>query len=215
MKVLLVTLYFPPAGGGGVQRPLKFATHLPALGIETHVLAPDEPEVGAHATTSCCRRRRRGCTACATSARAGAGPSEELHGKRGLERARDAGAAAAAPARRPRRGGDLEPDGDPGGARDRARGGDRRRAHDLAARLGASRRRGGEARDRRRAGSPTCATRCSRTRTARSDSVAVRVKGRTRARRRRARRAPRRRDRHRVRLDRRGDARARRRRAAS
>ena len=42
MKVLLVTMYFPPAGGGGVQRPLKFATHLPALGIETHVLAPDD-----------------------------------------------------------------------------------------------------------------------------------------------------------------------------
>src|SRR5919106_949421 len=30
MKLLLVTLYWPPAGGGGVQRPLKFATHLPA-----------------------------------------------------------------------------------------------------------------------------------------------------------------------------------------
>src|SRR4051794_5389169 len=36
-------MYFPPAGGGGVHRPLKFATHLPALGIETHVLAPDIP----------------------------------------------------------------------------------------------------------------------------------------------------------------------------
>ena len=44
MKLLLVTLYFPPAGGGGVQRPLKFASHLPALGIETHVLAPDDPK---------------------------------------------------------------------------------------------------------------------------------------------------------------------------
>jgi glycosyltransferase involved in cell wall biosynthesis len=43
LKVLLVTLHFPPGGGGGVQRPLKFATHLPALGIETHVLAPDLP----------------------------------------------------------------------------------------------------------------------------------------------------------------------------
>ncbi|MEX2211323.1 MAG: glycosyltransferase [Gaiellaceae bacterium] len=42
MKLLLVTFYWPPAGGGGVQRPLKFATHLPALGIETHVLAPDD-----------------------------------------------------------------------------------------------------------------------------------------------------------------------------
>jgi glycosyltransferase involved in cell wall biosynthesis len=44
VKVLLVTMYFPPAGGGGVQRPLKMATHLPALGIETHVLAPDDPK---------------------------------------------------------------------------------------------------------------------------------------------------------------------------
>ncbi|MFL5958783.1 MAG: glycosyltransferase family 4 protein [Gaiellaceae bacterium] len=43
MKVLLVTRHFPPGGGGGVQRPLKFATHLPALGIETHVLAPGLP----------------------------------------------------------------------------------------------------------------------------------------------------------------------------
>jgi glycosyltransferase involved in cell wall biosynthesis len=42
MKLLLVTLYFPPSGGGGVQRSLKFASHLPALGIETHVLAPDD-----------------------------------------------------------------------------------------------------------------------------------------------------------------------------
>jgi glycosyltransferase involved in cell wall biosynthesis len=44
MKVLLVTMYFPPAGGGGVQRPLKIATHLPSFGIETHVLAPDDPK---------------------------------------------------------------------------------------------------------------------------------------------------------------------------
>jgi glycosyltransferase involved in cell wall biosynthesis len=42
LKVLLVTRHFPPSSGGGVQRPLKFATHLPALGIETHVLTPDE-----------------------------------------------------------------------------------------------------------------------------------------------------------------------------
>jgi glycosyltransferase involved in cell wall biosynthesis len=41
VKLLLVTRHFPPSGGGGVQRPLKFATHLPALGIETHVLAPE------------------------------------------------------------------------------------------------------------------------------------------------------------------------------
>ncbi|HEY3462296.1 MAG TPA: glycosyltransferase family 4 protein [Gaiellaceae bacterium] len=41
MKLLLVTRHFPPSRGGGVQRPLKFATHLPALGIETHVLTPE------------------------------------------------------------------------------------------------------------------------------------------------------------------------------
>jgi glycosyltransferase involved in cell wall biosynthesis len=44
VKVLLVTLYFPPAGGGGVQRSLKLAQYLPALGVETHVLAPDDPK---------------------------------------------------------------------------------------------------------------------------------------------------------------------------
>ncbi len=44
MKVLLVTMYFPPAGGGGVQRSLKLAQYLPALGVETHVLAPDDPK---------------------------------------------------------------------------------------------------------------------------------------------------------------------------
>lgn len=38
-----MSFYFPPAGGGGVQRPLKLAQYLPALGIGTHVLAPDDP----------------------------------------------------------------------------------------------------------------------------------------------------------------------------
>jgi glycosyltransferase involved in cell wall biosynthesis len=44
VKVLLVSFYWPPAGGGGIQRPLKIAHHLPGLGIETHVLAPDDPK---------------------------------------------------------------------------------------------------------------------------------------------------------------------------
>ncbi|HWM14643.1 MAG TPA: glycosyltransferase family 4 protein [Gaiellaceae bacterium] len=44
MRVLLVTMYFPPAGGGGVPRPLKIAQHLAELGIETHVLAPTDPK---------------------------------------------------------------------------------------------------------------------------------------------------------------------------
>jgi glycosyltransferase involved in cell wall biosynthesis len=41
VKVLLVSFFFPPTGGGGLPRALKFAEHLPELGIETHVLAPE------------------------------------------------------------------------------------------------------------------------------------------------------------------------------
>ena len=85
MKVLLVSLYFPPSGGGGVQRTLKTATHLPALGIETHVLAPDDPkwvhrddelepptQAWVHRARYVGPRGRR--------------PADELHGTTGLER---------------------------------------------------------------------------------------------------------------------------------
>jgi len=85
VKVLLVSLYFPPAGGGGVQRTLKTATHLPALGIETHVLAPDDPkwvhrddelepptQAWVHRARYLGPRGRR--------------PAQELHGKTGLAR---------------------------------------------------------------------------------------------------------------------------------
>ena len=85
MKVLLVTMYWPPAGGVGVQRPLKFATHLPALGIETHVLAPDDPkwihrddELEAPTQAWVHRARYVGPR--------GRLPAEELHGKGELER---------------------------------------------------------------------------------------------------------------------------------
>src|SRR5262245_23493089 len=44
MRLLIVSLYWPPAGGPGVQRPLKLAGHLAALGVEVHVLAPDDPK---------------------------------------------------------------------------------------------------------------------------------------------------------------------------
>lgn len=85
MKVLIVTMYFPPAGGGGVQRPLKFATHLPTLGIETHVLAPDDPkwihrddELQPPTLAWVHRARYLGPK--------GRKPAEELHGTKGLER---------------------------------------------------------------------------------------------------------------------------------
>jgi glycosyltransferase involved in cell wall biosynthesis len=85
VKVLIVTMYFPPAGGGGVQRPLKFATHLPTLGIETHVLAPDDPkwvhrddELQPPTLAWVHRARYLGPK--------GRKPAEELHGTQGLER---------------------------------------------------------------------------------------------------------------------------------
>ncbi len=86
MKLLLVSLYWPPAGGGGVQRPLKFAQYLPALGIETHVLAPDDPkwiheDADLRAPTQAWVHRAR------YLGPKGRKPAEELHGKQGAARA--------------------------------------------------------------------------------------------------------------------------------
>ena len=85
MKLLLVTMYFPPGGGGGVQRPLKFATHLPALGIETHVLAPDDPkwlysDPGLTPPTQAWVHRARYLGPRTHSL------AHELHGRQGLDR---------------------------------------------------------------------------------------------------------------------------------
>ncbi len=85
MKVLLVSFYFPPAGGGGVQRPLKLAQYLPALGIETHVLAPDDPrwihrDDALRLPTQAWVHRAR------YLGPVGRRPAEELHGKQGLAR---------------------------------------------------------------------------------------------------------------------------------
>ena len=41
MRALIVSYYFPPAGGGGVQRVLKWAQYLPQHGVDVDVLAPD------------------------------------------------------------------------------------------------------------------------------------------------------------------------------
>jgi glycosyltransferase involved in cell wall biosynthesis len=86
VKVLLVTMYFPPAGGGGVQRPLKFATHLPALGIETHVLAPDDPK-WVHRDEDLAPPTQAWIHRVRYLGPKGRMPAEELHGLQGLERA--------------------------------------------------------------------------------------------------------------------------------
>jgi len=44
VRVLIVSYYFPPAAGGGVQRVLKWAKYLPQSGVEVHVLTPDDPK---------------------------------------------------------------------------------------------------------------------------------------------------------------------------
>jgi len=85
VKLLLATLYWPPSGGPGVQRPLKLAGHLAALGFEVHVLAPDDPKwlhrdeslapprgVAVHRARNVGPRARR--------------PAEELASARGLAR---------------------------------------------------------------------------------------------------------------------------------
>jgi glycosyltransferase involved in cell wall biosynthesis len=85
MRVLFVSMYWPPAGGAGVQRPLKLAGHLVQLGHEVHVLAPDDPKwlhsdstlrtpggVVVHRSRNVGPRARR--------------PGEELHAARGLDR---------------------------------------------------------------------------------------------------------------------------------
>lgn len=42
-KVLIITYYFPPAGGPGVQRWLKFTKYLPDFGVQPIVYIPENP----------------------------------------------------------------------------------------------------------------------------------------------------------------------------
>ena len=42
-KVLIITYYWPPAGGPGVQRWLKFVKYLPEFNVEPIVYCPENP----------------------------------------------------------------------------------------------------------------------------------------------------------------------------
>ena len=44
-RVLIVTYYWPPSGGSGVQRWVKFAKYLPAQGWQPVVYTPENPEL--------------------------------------------------------------------------------------------------------------------------------------------------------------------------
>lgn len=83
--MLFVCFYFPPAGGGGVQRPLKLAGLLPELGIETYLLAPTDPkwihcdpDLRPPSLVSVYRSRYPGPR--------GRQPAEELYGLAGVNR---------------------------------------------------------------------------------------------------------------------------------
>lgn len=41
-KILIITYYWPPSGGAGVQRILKLTKHLPALGFKPYVVTVDD-----------------------------------------------------------------------------------------------------------------------------------------------------------------------------
>jgi len=42
-KVLIITYYWPPSGGSGVQRWLKFVKYLPGFGCDPYVFTPENP----------------------------------------------------------------------------------------------------------------------------------------------------------------------------
>jgi glycosyltransferase involved in cell wall biosynthesis len=43
MKVLIIAYYWPPSGGSGVQRWLKFVKYLPQFGVTPYVFTPENP----------------------------------------------------------------------------------------------------------------------------------------------------------------------------
>ena len=46
-RVLIITYYWPPSGGSGVQRWLKFSKYLPEFGWQPVVYTPSNPELPA------------------------------------------------------------------------------------------------------------------------------------------------------------------------
>ena len=46
-RVLVITYYWPPSGGSGVQRWVKFAKYLPQEGWQPVIYTPENPEYTA------------------------------------------------------------------------------------------------------------------------------------------------------------------------
>ena len=45
IRVLIITYYWPPSGGSGVQRWVKFTKYLPSQGIIPVIYTPDNPDI--------------------------------------------------------------------------------------------------------------------------------------------------------------------------
>jgi glycosyltransferase involved in cell wall biosynthesis len=86
MRVLLVTMYFPPAGGAGVARPTKTAGQLAELGFDVHVLAPHDSKWIARDEEAAVPKNVTVHRARYVGPR-GRLPAEELHGLEGIDRA--------------------------------------------------------------------------------------------------------------------------------
>jgi glycosyltransferase involved in cell wall biosynthesis len=52
LRVLFIAFYYPPTGGGGVERTLEFSRRLPALGIDVEMLVPTDAKWIATDVTS-------------------------------------------------------------------------------------------------------------------------------------------------------------------
>ena len=207
VKVLLVTLYFPPC-----RRRRRTASaevrHASAGARDRDARArAGRLRSGSTATTSCAPPTLAWVHRARYLGPKGRKPAEELHGTTGLERASKQAAARRAPAARAGRERQLEPDRDPGRDPDRKARGHRRRRHDVAALVGPLRRRGRQTRHRHSVGRrPARLGRRASAPRRRADARAR--EGAGRACRRDAGHALRGRDRLRLRRDRGRDARA-------
>ena len=47
-RVLIITYYWPPSGGSGVQRWVKFSKYLPKNGWQPVIYTPENPDVPTH-----------------------------------------------------------------------------------------------------------------------------------------------------------------------
>ena len=60
-RVLVIAFIYPPLGGSGVQRTLKFCKYLPEFGWQPYVVCGDDPQVFGVRLENRCVMRGCGC----------------------------------------------------------------------------------------------------------------------------------------------------------